>query len=103
MPEDQSTSQLDQLNIPFSDYKKVARDAIKSLVETWNAEQLRTEERRKTRYNDIDIEGEKDSGTLDKDEIFTPIFLIDSNIKKEQAKKAAYLTKSPRAVILSCN
>jgi len=93
---------LSDYSKPFTDYKDVAREAIKGLISSWKQEQRLTEERRRTRYADIDIEGEKDYGSLDKDEIFTPLYLIDSNIKKEQAKKLAYLTKSPRSVILSC-
>lgn len=98
-----STPALDKLNIPFSNYEQVAGDSVKALIKAWTDEQNKTKSRRDIRYVNIDIDGEKDSGSLDKDEIFTPIYLIDSNIKAQQSKKAAYLTKSPRVAILSCN
>jgi len=100
---DNAVTELQDVDKPFSDYKNVAQPAIKALVQGWQIECGRTDSRRKTRYVDVDIDGEKDTGSLDKDEIFTPVYLIDSNIRTQQSKKASYLTKSERVAILSCN
>lgn len=88
---------------PFSNYIEIAQPAIKALKSNWDAEKKATTVRRALRRVDIDADKERDSGVLDKDAEFIPSRLIDSNIKKEQAKHAAYLTKSPRSVILTCN
>lgn len=96
-------SELAEFSKPFSDYKDVARDAIEGLINSWKEETTKTDNRRKMRYFDTDIDAAKNQGDLDKDEVFTPVLLTDSNIKKQQAQQIEYLTKSPRACIMHCN
>lgn len=111
MPKDTNTEdpisvaqqELEQFGMPFSNYKEVAKEAIKGLVDAWKDEEAKTNDRRKQRYFDVDIESNKKTGELDKDEVFTPVLLVDSNIKKQQAQQLKYLTKSPRVCVALCN
>lgn len=54
---------------------------------------------RKLRYAEIDIEGEREKGRIQPDEIYVPQHLIDTNIRQEQSPYVQYVTQSPRAVI----
>lgn len=56
---------------------------------------------RKIRYQEIDIEVERKAGKLAPDELYIPMHLIDSNIRREQSSYIQYVTQSNRAVVLS--
>jgi hypothetical protein len=94
---------LAQYDKDFFNYKDVACQAIKDTKRDWDNEIVKTKERRDKRYFNLDIEDEKKRGTLEKDELFTPVAIVNTNILREQAKYAAYLTKSARSCIFSCN
>jgi hypothetical protein len=55
---------------------------------------------RKLRYADVDIEIERKSGRIAPDELYVPLHIIDTNIRREQSSYIQYVTQSPRAVIL---
>lgn len=55
---------------------------------------------RKLRYCEIDIEVERDGGKIAPDELYIPIHVIDTNIRREQSSYVQFITQSPRAVIL---
>ena len=55
---------------------------------------------RKLRYDEVDIEAERESGRLQPDELYVPQHIIDTNIRREQSPYVQYVTQSPRAVIL---
>lgn len=55
---------------------------------------------RKLRYAEVDVEVERSQGTFQPDELYTPVHLIDTNIRREQSAYVQYVTQSPRAVIL---
>lgn len=94
---------LAEFDKDFSDYKQVAQAQIKEVLEAWGPKIEKVKDRRHKRYFDIDVESEKKRLTLAADELFTPVAIVNTNIIREQAKYAAYLTKSARSVILSCN
>ncbi len=86
----------------FDNYQEVALPAIKALLGEWANEFEATKERRDKRRIAIDKDREKQAGNLDQDEVWIPLRVIDSNIRKELAKHTAYLTKSPRSIICTC-
>jgi hypothetical protein len=100
---DVTEDNLSEWDKPFTNYKEVAQPAIKCLKGEWQKEIDKTKERRKKRYFDIDVEKERAAKHLEEDELFIPVAIVNTNIIREQAKYAAYLTKSARAVILTCN
>lgn len=55
---------------------------------------------RKLRYAEVDIEVERKAGRIAPDEMYVPIHVIDTNIRREQSAYIQYITQSPRAVIL---
>jgi hypothetical protein len=55
---------------------------------------------RKLRYSEIDIEVERNAGKIAPDEIYVPLHVIDTNIRREQASYIQFIAQSPRAVVL---
>jgi hypothetical protein len=55
---------------------------------------------RKLRYAEVDIEVERNVGRIAPDEMYVPLHIIDTNIRREQSAYIQYITQSPRAVIL---
>lgn len=55
---------------------------------------------RRLRYEDVDVEVEREAGRIAPDELFIPCHTIDTNIRREQSSYIQYVTQSPRAVIL---
>lgn len=94
---------LSDYSKPFSDYKEVAQQAIKEVMGLWEDEITQTEARRNLRNIKINTDDERRKKTLEEDEIFAPVRLIDTNIVREQAKYAQYLIKPTRDVVLTCN
>ena len=85
--------------IDATDYKKLVTK-INNLYDVafdLTAKSLAT---RKLRYVELDLEVERKAGRLAPDEIYTPIHVIDTNIRREQSQYVQYVTQSPRAVIL---
>lgn len=52
------------------------------------------------RYTEIDIEAERKSNRIAPDEMYIPQHIIDTNIRREQAKYIAYINSARRVVIL---
>src|SRR5688572_9358193 len=82
---------------------ETARDNLKLLNGTWGTFRNKAENFRLSRYLDVDNQLAKDSGMLDADELFSPVKLIDRNIRREQSKYINYLVASRRIAIFSAN
>jgi hypothetical protein len=54
---------------------------------------------RKLRYAEVDVELERNAGKLAPDELYIPLHVIDTNIRREQSSYIQFLASSPRAVI----
>ena len=93
---------LADYDVEFFDHE-TTKKAVQDLESTWKKECEVTEERRTKRYLEIDAELERQKGNLDADECWSPMRVINTNIMREQPKYAAYLTKSSRMAIFSCN
>lgn len=79
-----------------------ARVYVKRLVDDWKTEVDSTEERRKTRDIDIDVQALRNDGSLDEDETLIPDRVIDENITREQPPFVNYLKNSRRIAIFTC-
>jgi hypothetical protein len=58
---------------------------------------------RRLRYAEVDVELERKAGRLSPDEIYVPLHIIDTNIRREQSAYIQFITQSPRMVIASDN
>lgn len=56
---------------------------------------------RRLRYAEVDVERERKDGRLAPDEIYVPLHIIDTNIRREQSAYIQFITQSPRMVILN--
>ena len=72
---------------------------IDKLVGQWSGEITATENRRKERYIDVDVDKLRNEGKLAPDETFIPVRVIDTNIMREEPAYSAYLTQSRRLAI----
>lgn len=93
----------DRLNTEYinsTDYKTV-EDKLKELKTILEDLQTKQEASRKLRYAEVDIEAERESGRLRPDEVYVPMHIIDTNIRREQSPYVQYIVQSPRAVICS--
>lgn len=79
-----------------------ARIFLKKLIDDWTDEVKLTDERRKTRDVDINVQALRDSGKLDEDETIIPDRVIDNNITREQPPYINYLKNSRRLSIFTC-
>ena len=77
-----------------------ARTKLRNLVGIHTEKLKEAEERRRKRYIDIDTEEERAKKNLESDEYFIPLRVIDTNVRREQAKYIAYLLQAPRDVIV---
>lgn len=89
------------------DYQKeLSFSAIKSnlnhLVTSWKAEQEETVVRRKIRKIELDVEQMRKDGSIDEDETFIPVRVIDTNIQREQPPYINYLKNSRRLALFRC-
>ena len=85
--------------IDATDYKKLVTK-INNLYDVAFDLTTKSLATRKLRYVELDLEVERKAGRLAPDEIYTPIHVIDTNIRREQSQYVQYVTQSPRAVIL---
>lgn len=69
---------------------------LKSVLDDLNNKQLAS---RKLRYAEVDIEAEREEGRLQPDELYVPVHMIDTNVRREQSPYVQYITQSTRAVI----
>lgn len=95
------TSYLDDLKEQVFDYQK-ARVFLKSLVDEWKLEVEETDERRRTRDIDVDVQKLRNEGSIDEDETLIPDRVIDTNIIREQPPYINYLKNSRRLAIFTC-
>lgn len=79
-----------------------AKIQLKRIVDDWKNEIVETEERRKTRKIDVDIQQLRSEGKLDEDETLIPVRVIDTNIQREQPPYINYLKNSRRLAIFTC-
>jgi len=79
-----------------------AKERISKLVKMMDEQQQVVTNNRHLRYTQIDIEAERKSNRIAPDEMYVPQHIIDSNIRREQAKYIAYLSSARRAAILHC-
>lgn len=80
------------------DYTR-SRPMLERMVRDWTYEVAQTEQRRKERKVDVNVESLRQKGELDEDETMIPIRVIDSNIAKEQPPFINYLKNSRRIAI----
>lgn len=97
MPE---TSDISYIN--STDYKTLEH-RLKELKEVIDDLSVKVADARDLRYEDIDIEGERAAGRLLPDELYVPLHISDTNIRREQPGYVQYVVQSPRAVILTDN
>jgi len=95
MPSDASTTYVD--SIKYIDWEK----KLKDLTSIANDLRSKADAARRLRYSEIDVEAERKACRLAPDELFTPMHLIDSNIRREQSSYIQYVTQSNRAVVLA--
>ena len=80
-----------------------AKTYINTLLDTWEDEIAKTEERRKERKIDADIKSMRAEKKLAPDEFFIPDRVIDKNISREQPIFIQFLSQSKRLVIFKCS
>lgn len=93
MPDNNSTQYINSV-----DYKDL-EDKLKDLDSIIDDLSNKSWASRQLRYNDVDIEAEREEGRLAPDELYIPQHIIDTNIRREQSSYVQYITQSPRAVI----
>jgi len=79
----------------FFDFQE-SRVHLNRLVSDWHSEIDETEQRRKERKVEIDVESLRQKNELDEDETIVPIRVIDTNISREQPSYINYLKNSRR-------
>lgn len=78
-----------------------ARKRIDKLIDTWKGYvEDQVARNRSWRYIKADKETLKMMGMFKEDEVYTPVRLIDQNIRAEQPQYIAYITQSRRACVL---
>jgi len=77
------------------------RKRVDKLIESWKSYVNETvNKNRAFRYIKMDKETLKMYGFFKEDEVYTPVRLIDQNIRSEQPQYIAYITQSRRACVL---
>jgi len=77
-----------------------AKTRIEKLVKCMDEQEQFAMNNRHLRYTEIDIEAERKSNRIAPDELYIPQHLIDTNIRREQAKYVAYISSARRSAIL---
>lgn len=76
-----------------------ARDRIRKLVSVMDDLAYTAKNNRELRYTLIDVEAERKSNKIGPDELYIPQHIIDSNIRREQARYVAFISTSRRAAV----
>lgn len=76
-----------------------AKEKITKLVNAMDEQEQYVKNCRHLRYTEIDIEAERKSGRIAPDELYVPQHIIDTNIRREQAKYISYVSSARRAAI----
>jgi len=79
-----------------------ARTHLERIINEWKTEVTATEERRKLRKVDVNVQEERANKKLDPDETLIPVRTIESNISKEQPPYVNYLINSRRLCVFNC-
>lgn len=91
-----------QLSGSLGDYKTIARNAIKSLIDEWDRDILESfEQNRRLRSLKVDSEIARNKQLITEDEILIPERVIDTALTREQGKFVDYFAKTPRSIVLS--
>lgn len=96
--QDLSKAEDDNLN----DYN-IALVPLKQLVSSWLVEDNQTEKNRLKRDIDIEVDMLREAGTIDDDETFIPVRVIDTNIVRETPPYINFLKNSRRIAIFKDN
>jgi hypothetical protein len=102
MPKEISKSEADDLHTAYIDsldYKKWV-SKINNLFDVSYDLTSKVLASRKLRYAEVDIEVERNAGKIAPDELYIPLHVIDTNIRREQASYVQFIAQSPRAVVL---
>lgn len=93
MPDSNDTKYIDSISYQDRTFK------LKQLVEIIDDLSTKQDDSRKLRKADVDVEGQRDRGTIQPDEVYLPQHTIDTNIRREQSAYIQFITQSPRAVV----
>jgi len=77
-----------------------AKEKITKLVAVMDEQEQCAMNNRNLRYSNIDLEAERKAGRIAPDELYVPQHIIDTNIRREQARYVSYLTQARRAMVL---
>ena len=77
----------------------VLEDKIKQLKTVIDDLSSKSQASRKLRYDEVDIEAEREAQRLQPDELYVPQHIIDTNIRREQSSYVQYVTQSNRAIV----
>jgi len=84
----------------YKNYQEAATN-IHKLVGICDEQNVRASEQRQQRRLNVDLDLERRDGYLAPDEIYIPTHIIDTNIRREQAKYVSYIVNSRRTAIFS--
>ena len=84
----------------YKEYQDASTNIFK-LAGLCDTQHAKARDQRQQRRLDIDLDLERRDGYLAPDELYIPTHIIDSNIKREQAKYVSYIVNSRRTVIFS--
>ena len=84
----------------YKDYQDASTN-IHKLASLCDEQHVTAQDQRQQRRLNVDLDLERRDGYLAPDEIYIPTHIIDSNIRREQAKYVSYIVNSRRTVIFS--
>ena len=84
----------------YKDYQDASTN-IHKLASLCDEQHVTAQDQRQQRRLNVDLDLERRDGYLAPDELYIPTHIIDSNIKREQAKYVSYIVNSRRTVIFS--
>jgi len=87
----------------YNNYKNYqdASTNVHKLASLCDEQHVTAQDQRQQRRLNIDLDLERRDGYLAPDEVYIPTHIIDSNIRREQAKYVSYVVNSRRTVIFS--
>jgi hypothetical protein len=78
---------------------ETAKTRIKNLIENRSGQIADAKGRRKERYVELDVEALQEDGTIQEDETFIPVRVIDGNISSDMPTSMAFLNANHRLAI----
>jgi len=84
----------------YKNYQDAATN-INRLAAICDSQHVTAQDQRQQRRLNVDLDLERRDGYLAPDEIYIPTHIIDSNIRREQAKYVSYIVNSRRTAIFS--